>query len=292
VTAHGEPVIVDPERQLGWEKRHRPRAAIAALLGAIGLLVVNITEPILQKDAPRASGLETLQRAVEPGNVGKLPSLQAPFFEYLDSKSALVLAIGIGGFIGWLGVAWAVGFLGVATRSRVPMFRRWIVYVPIIGGVLVAVGALLLQVGRLQVTHDFLAGDRTVQSVKDANGSVIAFAQLVGQLGTLASAIGIVLVSLNAMRAGLMTRMLGYLGIASGAMLVLIALPLIQIFWLGGLALVLIGRWPGGDLLAWRTGQAEPWPTAERPPPRQRREVAAPAASPSPAPRRKRKKRH
>ena len=86
------------------------------------------------------------------------------------------------------------------------------------------------------------------------------------------------------MRAGLLTRMLGYIGIASGAMMVLFPLPIVQIFWLGAFGFVLLGRWPGGELPAWKTGEAVPWPTPERPPPRQRR--GAPATAPDRARRR------
>jgi hypothetical protein len=77
-------------------------------------------------------------------------------------------------------------------------------------------------------------------------------------------------------------------------MMVLFPLPIIQIFWLASLGFVFLARWPGGDLPAWQTGQAVPWPTPERPPPRQRRGAPAPAPEPAagPAPeRRKRKKR-
>ena len=91
-------------------------------------------------------------------------------------------------------------------------------------------------------------------------------------------AVGLVLVALNAMRAGLLTRMLGYIGIASGAMMVLFPLPIVQIFWLGCARLraarPLAGRRPAGL----GDGRAVPWPTPERPPPRQRRGAPAPAA--------------
>ena len=56
------------------------------------------------------------------------------------------------------------------------------------------------------------------------------------------------------MRAGLLTRLFGYIGILGGAMLVLFPLPVVQIFWLGGLGMLFLGRWPGGELPAWKTG--------------------------------------
>jgi hypothetical protein len=295
VTAELEPATSDPEKQLAWERRHRVRAAIAALVAAAGLAVVNVLQAILQRDAPTTSGLEALQRAAQPGDVARLPSQGTAYFEYLDSKTFLVLVLGIAGLIGWIGVAWTVGFLGVTTRARMPAFRRFIIYLPIVGGVLLGVGALLLQIGRLQVVNNFLASDRTIGAVDDADSSLIGFAGILIQLGTLAMAVGLILVGLNAMRAGLLNRMLGYLGIASGAMMVLVALPIVQIFWLGSIAFVLLGRWPGGELPAWATGRAVPWPTPERPPPRQRRGAPAPAQGPAAAPpssaRRKRKKR-
>jgi hypothetical protein len=297
VTEELEPATSDPEQQLAWERRHRVRAAIAALVAAAGLLVVNVLQAILQRDSPTTSGLEALQRAVQPGDVATLPSQGTPYFEYLDSKSLLVIVLGVAGLIGWIGVAWTVGFLGVATRARVPVFRRFIIYLPIVGGVLLGVGALLLQIGRLQVVNNFLASDRTIGAVDDADSSLIGFAGILIQLGTLAMAVGLILVGLNAMRAGLLNRMLGYLGIASGAMMVLVALPIVQIFWLGSIGFVLLGRWPGGELPAWKTGTAVPWPTPERPPPRQRRGAPSPSPSTGPAAaqpssaRRKRKKR-
>jgi hypothetical protein len=296
VTAEPQPAIADPDKQLAWEKRHRPRAAIAALLAAAGLLVFYVFQQILERDLPSASGLETLQRAVRPGNVGTLPSLQTAVFEYLDTKTLLVILIAVGGVVGWVGVAWTAGFLGVATRARQPALRRYLIYVPIVGGVVLGVSVLLQQIGSLQIVNDFLSSNRTVQAATDADNGVIVFATLLYRLGSLALGVGLVLVSLNAMRVGLLTRMLGYIGIACGALMVLVPLPIVQIFWLGALGFVLLGRWPGGDLAAWESGRAVPWPTPERPPPRQRRGARAPAAEPAasaPAPaRRKRKKRH
>jgi hypothetical protein len=296
VTAELEPATSDPAKQLAWERRHRPRAAIAALLGSIGLAIFYVVQEILQRDMPVTSGLETLQRAVGNGPVANLPSLQIAVFEYLDTKVPLVLLIALGGFVGFVGVAWSVGFLGVAARARQPTLRRFVIYLPIVGGVVLGVSVLMSQIASIGVVDDFLSGPRTVQQATEADNGVIVFATLLYRLGTLVLAVGTFLVALNAMRTGLLTRMLGYIGIASGAMLVLVPLPIVQIFWLGSIGFVLLGRWPGGDTPAWETGSAVPWPTPERPPPRQRRGAPASApgsaATPPSSARRKRKKRH
>jgi len=298
VTEEPQPTSSDPEKQLAWEKRHRVRAGVAALAGTVGLVLFYVFQQVLQRDMPVTSGLEALERAGQPGPVANLPSLQIAVFEYLDTKVSLVVLVAVGGFIGWVGVAWAVGFLGVAARARQPKLRRFVPYLPIVGGVVLGVSVLMSQLASLQVVNDFLAGPRTVQEATTADNGVIVFATLLYRLGTLVLAIGVLLVALNSMRVGLLTRMLGYIGIASGAMMVLFPLPVVQIFWLGSLGFVLLGRWPGGDTKAWETGEAVPWPVPERPPPRQRRGAPAPtpasgdaAATPSSA-RRKRKKRH
>jgi hypothetical protein len=125
----------------------------------------------------------------------------------------------------------------------------------------------------------------------------------------LALTVAIVLVSLNGMRTGLLTRFMGALGMVSGVFQIIqvgASLPLVQTFWLGALALLFAGRRPGGDPPAWRTGRAEPWPTGqqvaaarkaqqegEEPPPQEPEQEPArvPAGAHPATSRRKRKRR-
>jgi hypothetical protein len=281
------------ERQLAWEARHRTRAGIAALIGAVGLLAYAVLEQVVIKDLPTTSGLEALTRVGTPGGVGGLPSLKIPYFEYLHDKQGLLMIRAIAGLIGFLGVAWAAGFLAVATRARVETFRRYMMYLPLVGGVVVAIGVLAAQFATAGLVNDFLAGRRTVEAATLKPDALSQFAGALTLLGSLVLAAGLVFVSLNAMRAGLLTRLYGYMGIIVGAGMVLVFLPLlsiVQVFWLACLGVVLLGRWPGGDFPAWRSGEAVPWPSAQRPP---RAGVGRPASAPSaPQARRKRKKRH
>jgi hypothetical protein len=256
-------VTLDPERTLSWERRHRPRAAIAALLGALGLLVFYVASQRLQSQGPSTSGLDSLERIGQGGaDIGKEPSLRLAEFQFLHDNTPLVLAIGIGAFIGFTGMAWGVGFLAVATRARMPEFRRWLIFVPIVGGVVVGIAILLIQVAVVLVTNDFLDSARTVADATRPRTGVQQFGQILYTLGSLLLAVGMVITALNAMRSGLLTKLFGYIGIVAGALLVLVPLPVVQIFWLGGVGILLLGRWPGGDLPAWRTGRSEPWPSA------------------------------
>jgi hypothetical protein len=300
VTAEPEPALADPEQQLAWENRHRPRAAFAGILAGVALLIYNVLQQVVNRDAPKSSGLEALRRGASGQDVNGLPSLQIPSFEHLSDHSAGFIAMTLTGFVGYLALGWMVAFLGVAARSRIPTLRKFVVYLPIVGGVLLAVGILVSNVGTLLSINDVL--DNTKHTVADAydarRGSAVLYAGLLSVLGSLTVAVGVIIVALNAMRAGLLTRMLGYIGIASGAMMVLFSLPIVQVFWLVATGVLLLGRWPGGQLPAWATGEAVPWPTPERPPPRQRRGAPAPAADaapsggPAPGRRSKRKKRN
>ena len=60
---------------------------------------------------------------------------------------------------------------------------------------------------------------------------------------------GWVVICLNAMRIGLLTRFMGVLGVICGALIVLpilSPLPIVQTFWLGAMAVLLAKRWPNG----------------------------------------------
>jgi hypothetical protein len=104
--------------------------------------------------------------------------------------------------------------------------------------------------------------------------------QILGWVGTLALALAFVLVALNAMRAGLLTRFMGVLGVIAGALFVLplgSPLPIVQSFWLMALGALILGRWPGGSPPAWASGRAAPWPSQQEL--RERRQAAAAGAA-------------
>jgi hypothetical protein len=280
----------DIEKQLAWEARQRPRAGIAGGIGTVGLVAFLLLQQAIGSNVPTASFLESLQRAARPGQLDGLPSLQVPVFQFLDDHAAEVIASGVVGLLGYLGMGWAVGFLAVAARARRPELPRWSVILTILGGVLLALGILTLQIGKVTKASDFLDSPRTVGDAS-TSGGLFAFAQVMQIFGSLALAIALVLVSLNAMRAGLLTRLFGVLGIITGATLVIFPLPIVQVFWLGALALLCLGVWPGGMPPAWQSGTAQPWPSTRPQPGRQ--PAPAPAGEPPPrsGARGKRKKR-
>jgi hypothetical protein len=85
-----------------------------------------------------------------------------------------------------------------------------------------------------------------------------------GLAGGLAGALALVLLSMNALRSGLLSRFMGFLGVIAGALIVvpLFPVPVVPVFWVAALGLLFLDLWPGGRGPAWETGEAIPWPSA------------------------------
>jgi hypothetical protein len=183
-----------------------------------------------------------------------------------NKRFGLDIAAAVVALIGWVCVAAALGFLSDASRARSTDGRGGFVKVlgiigPVLAGV-IGVGTAIVVGAK---AHDFVT--QGVQSYQQANqllsGALVLVLQLLTNLGGLLVAVAFVLVSLNAMRVGLLTRFMGYLGIFAGVLVVFfpIPIPVIQAYWLIAIGYLISGRWPSGVPAAWRTGKAEPWPT-------------------------------
>jgi hypothetical protein len=114
---------------------------------------------------------------------------------------------------------------------------------------------------------DFVShGSQTYEQAHSlTSGAGLVALPLLGQFAALLLAVAFVMTSLNAMRVGLLTKFMGYLGIFSGVLVMFpigSPVPVVQGFWLLALAYLFSGRWPSGVPPAWRSGKAEPWPTA------------------------------
>jgi len=97
------------------------------------------------------------------------------------------------------------------------------------------------------------------------SGEVRVF-QFLGLGAQLALGFAFVMICLNAMRVGLLSRFMGILGIIVGVLFVVPLAPgppVVQSFWLTALAALFAGRWPSGIPPAWTTGRAVPWPSQQ-----------------------------
>jgi hypothetical protein len=261
-----EPLAATPQQTLEWEARRRPSAVVAAVVAAVFTLVGSVGTQVLFTDAPVSGWATSLQRAAEGGALGAEPSLRTEFFEFYVDNGALILTYSALRFLGLLALGWALTYLAIATRARRPEFPRFAMYLPLVGGVLSAIAALLYDLAYRGAIEGFLDGPRTVDAADDVTtDSLLVMAQFIGLPGALGLSIGFVIVSLNAMRAGLLTRFMGVLGIIVGVLIIFplgSPLPIVQCFWLVALAALFAGRWPSGPLAAWTSGEARPWPSS------------------------------
>jgi len=257
--------VADPEEQLAWEARQRPRAAIVALVAALLSVAGILWSGLALRDLPRSYLLQSMGQALAPGPIGRQPSLRTREFEYYDDHALAFIGTGVVRALAFLAFAWVVTFLAITTRGRRTEMSRIVIYTALIGPVLAGVGALLGGVGTVVAVSNFLDGPHTVDAAREvANDPLLITATLLSQnLAPLLVAASLLLVSLNAMRVGLLTRFLGILGMICGALAVLSQFVFVFVgtFWLVALALVFLDRVPGGTPPAWRSGRPEPWPS-------------------------------
>ena len=208
-------------------------------------------------------------------------------------------------------------FLFNLVRARNETLRNFAGPIAAVGAGLAALAGIVYAAVIAQKADDFVhTGAQTYDQANAlTGGSGLLALPFLGQAAALALAVGFVLVALQAMRVGLLTRFMGYLGIFTGVLVLFpigSPVPVVQAFWLLALAYLLTGRWPSGMPPTWRSGRAEPWPSSaamreqrmkaagasrgggrrKEPEPAAAEPVSSPARTRSATPKRKRKRRH
>ena len=141
VVAVSEP-LRDPQEQLDWEAKQRPRAAVAAALGGLLVFGGQIGRQVALQDAPRARFLDGLESVAAPGDVGGRDSLQMATAEYLDDHVLGMIVPSVIEALGYFAVAYALTFLAAATRARRKEMIKLALYLPAVGGVLMGVSTI------------------------------------------------------------------------------------------------------------------------------------------------------
>jgi hypothetical protein len=260
---------VSVEEQLQREAAGRRVAVAGAVLGAVLQLGGAIWREVAFRHAP----------------TGKHKDARALLFVHDHGAPLIGSSIVVG--LGALAMILALRHLFYATRFRRPELPPVALYCALAGPVIFFVGQVASSVLVAQKASDFahmaVHTNAAAKHIVDTGGlKVAAGAGLAGQL---ALGFAFVMISLNAMRVGLLTRFMGVLGIIVGVLFVIpigSPVPVVPAFWLGALAYLLSGRWPNGVPPAWDTGKAEPWPSAQEM--RERAGGGAPAAGAEPEP--------
>jgi hypothetical protein len=236
------------DERLQYEARVATRQAAIAALAAVCL----IAAAVLQISGPHTK-IDELT----------LDLIYAHKRFPLDLIGAVCNAIGLGA------VAVTLNYLFGAIRARNPAIGSYVRWLAVAGASVAAIVAIAYAILIAIKSNDFVShGNQTYQEAKQlTKTSLIAILPVLGQAASLLLAIGFVLTALGAMRVGLLTKFMGYLGIFVGVLVLFpigSPVPVVQGFWLLALAYLLSGRWPTGVPPTWRTGVAERWPsTAE-----------------------------
>ena len=272
----------DKQAQLEWEARAGRLAGFAAWFAAAVIVAA-----LAYRVAVLPHGADNVKEF--------LPDVKAHKNAFL--VSGILTGIGMLSFIPPLLYLYTVTRF---RRAELPPVARILVFA---GPILFAICSVWFQFRQAHAADQFLAG--TVKTNKHAEDVLRNATTAVAGLSlaaSIASGLATILVSLNAMRAGLLSRFMGVLGIILGALFVLplIASPIIQLFWLIALGALFLNVWPGGGRgPAWETGESVPWPSAQgrlAPPQADDEEAAEPepepeASQPNPRASRKRKKK-
>jgi len=187
-----------------------------------------------------------------------------------EAKRATRDLIGsIASALGSFALASTLWYLWGSTVARDPNVKlRFIGILAVLGCVLSGVSVVAYVANYGAQAHDFV--NHGSQTYPEANALLtkpsLVIPQITNDFGLLLVAVGYVMVSLSAMRVGLLTKFLGYLGIIAGVLTIipLVPIPIVEAYWLLALAYLFSGRWPSGVPPAWSSGRAEPWPRAQR----------------------------
>jgi hypothetical protein len=262
--------VASPEEILAWEAEHRQRAAIASIAAAVltivGVLLTTLGQPSSGEfDNKIVTVVDAMGRAangqpIPPGRI-------AAYTIDIGQHPALPIAGAVLFALGSIAVYFVMAYLFRAARARRPELQQIALVMAAVGAVGFGVGRAVSEIARYVGAAGFVdAADHTNSAATDALSPPVSLVgQIIWQAAALALGFAFVIIALNAMRVGLLSRFMGVLGIIVGVTFVL---PLdqqgiIRVFWLGALGFLILGRWPSVPK-AWVTGEAEPWPSQQQ----------------------------
>jgi hypothetical protein len=295
--------MADASEQLAWEARQKPRAAIAAIIAAFGVVLMGwhpfpdinpldtpgIVVQYVLSDAPLNGVLNALETAAEPGPMAEVASQKVARYADLSGETVSILGLTLGSTLTLIAAAISLCVLSGATRGRSSQLSPALFYVVVAGAAITAIANLVFVITIDAYADEIVAARPTVaelQQIDPGIGSQIG--QGMALVGRVLLAGGWILIALNAMRVGLLTRFMGALGIIAGVLMIIPIgpMPFVIMFWLLSLSMLFAGRWPGGNPPAWASGKAEPWQ-----PPAARGAGSRPAGKPAREPREPKPKR-
>jgi hypothetical protein len=251
--------------QVARETEWRSRLAVPAFGGGFLYLLSAIIISETLNGAPTVGLLQGLAPALA-GEANPAVSPRAGEVKFLSHHAFALIAGGTIAAIAFAALTLILLVLLEATRFRRP--QTWAPARPLIigGGAAVAIVSIGRQVASAIQAHNFAVGhDFSIHAAEQAltKGTANSIADYLGLLATLALAVGMVAVMINALRVGLLVRWMAMLGMFV-AFLVFFPiggseLEVVQAFWMVMMGLLYAGKWPNGEPPAWKAGEAVPW---------------------------------
>jgi hypothetical protein len=254
------------KEQVAWELRLRPRIGLLALASGVLYLASQVVQTVAFRNAPTVSLVQGITPALR-GVANPQVSPKVAEIRFLSHHAAVLVVGSVVAAASLVLIAVVLGFLADAARFRRPDGPRPARPLAVYGALGFAVLSIAHQVIAAISTHKFVTGhDFTNHAADQAirTGTALTVDTYLNLPVALAFGAGVVMVSMNIMRTGLVTRFMGILGCIVGVLYILPlsqSLSILTVFWLIALGTLLMGRWPSGDPPAWEAGEARPWPS-------------------------------
>jgi hypothetical protein len=242
-----------PQADLAQERRAGRIAGAAAIAGLFATFAALLI------------ALSALQSGSD-GQVSRGGSEAAQYLEFDGNRALAALSVGLRALGLALVMVLAV-FLYRAVRDREPGIPRYVLWLGIAAPVLLALTAILGYFAFSDIVSTFVdSGPRTNERARDLadDDGLYRLQQVVQIVALLTFAAWLSVVCAGLMGVGLLPKFLGYYGYGAAVALVLAPFAGDALFlgWLGSVAVMALGWWPGGRPPAWESGRAEPWPAA------------------------------
>ena len=261
------PSAGDTRQQLTVETERRNRLSVPSFAGGFLYLLSAIIIASTLNGAPTVGLLQGLAPAFS-GIASPSVSPRAVEVKFISHHAFPLIA---GSALAAIAVGALTLILLVLLDATV--YRRPNSWAPartlvIIGGIAVAIASIAHQVVGAVETHNFAVGhDFSSHAVDQAltKGTPAVVVAYLSLIAALLLATGMVATMINALRVGLLPRWMSFLGMFTALLIFLpiggAELQVVPSFWMVMMGILYSCKWPGGELPAWRTGEAVPWPT-------------------------------
>jgi hypothetical protein len=252
------------------ESERRVRLGVPAVAAGVLYLLGGITVYTTLKTLPTVGMIQGLAPALK-GEANPAVSPGVAQVRFVDAHAFGLISGNVLQALGVAAILLVLLFVLGAVRFRRPETSPTVRPLLFGGGAVIVLVSVLHPVAQAVDAHNFVTGRNfTAEAVERAlsKGAVVEATGYLGLLGGLALTAGVIGLSLGASRTGLFPRWMMYLGIFTAVIAFTpfgLALgqaqQMIPAFWMVAVGILLMGRWPGGDLPAWAAGIAVPWPS-------------------------------